>query len=49
MRRIAVAVLVLAVVIGAAGWIAIRPAPLPAEATAGITGDPERGEAVIFM
>lgn len=48
MRRIAVAVLVLAVVIGAAGWIAIRPAPLPAEATAGISGDPERGEAVFW-
>ncbi|MDR7125259.1 cytochrome c [Pseudotabrizicola sp. 4114] len=46
MRRLFLFVLAAAVVGGAAFWALTRPAPLPADTFAGLTGDAGRGEAV---
>jgi mono/diheme cytochrome c family protein len=46
MRRLALAVILLAALAGAAFWGLTRPVPLPDSAFAGLTGDAARGEAV---
>lgn len=48
MRRLFLILIGLAAVLAAAGWFLSAPAPLPAAATAGLTGDPARGEAIFL-
>jgi mono/diheme cytochrome c family protein len=48
MRRLFLVIVALAAVLAAAGWILSAPTRLPADATAGLEGDPERGERIFL-
>ncbi len=48
MRKIVLALCVFAVIAMAIGLYLFRPDPLPSEALAGLTGDPERGEGIFW-
>ncbi|RBI85080.1 diacylglycerol kinase [Rhodosalinus halophilus] len=48
MRRFFLVIVALAAVLAAAGWFLSAPARLPADATAGLEGDPGRGERIFL-